>query len=182
MNKIKAKPNSFGTLTSGLGEPNSNGAIRVFGKNLTSLEGCPEVVNGEFDVDHNSSLSSLIGGPKEVGDYFSANHCGLTSLEGIPTRIGSSLYLNGNPLTSLKGINQLKEMSGRIHIYGCPIISHILGVFFIKGCQGFDLTITAVKLWNTANIVNKHISKGRAGLLPCTQELIEAGLHDFAQI
>jgi hypothetical protein len=32
------------------------------------------------------------------------------------------------------------------------------------------------------DIVNFHIEKGRAGLLPCQKELIEAGLADFAQI
>jgi hypothetical protein len=35
---------------------------------------------------------------------------------------------------------------------------------------------------NTVGIVNRHISKGRAGLLPYQKELIEAGLADFEQI
>jgi hypothetical protein len=71
-------------------------------------------------------------------------------------------------------------MDGGVYLRQCFITSHILGVFFIKGCTGF-------KTWNmnmdiAAEIINRHISKGRAGLLPCQKELIEAGLADFAQI
>jgi hypothetical protein len=61
------------------------------------------------------------------------------------------------------------------------ITSHILGVFFIKGCKGINSNNKGY-FGRAAEIVNTHISKGRAGLLPCTQELIEAGLVAFAQI
>jgi hypothetical protein len=54
-------------------------------------------------------------------------------------------------------------------------------VFFIKGCIGI-LTNEPSTFVEAAEIVNKHIDKGRAGLFACTQELIEAGLADFAQI
>jgi hypothetical protein len=56
-----------------------------------------------------------------------------------------------------------------------------LGVFFIKGCAGI-LTTNTGRLIKAVIIVNSYIGKGRAGLLPCQKELIEAGLADFAQI
>jgi hypothetical protein len=120
-------------------------------------------------------------GPTEVSGYYSADGCGLTSLEGLPSKIGGGLYLSGNPLTSLQGISKLKEMYGGMGIYDCPITSHILGVFFIKG---FDEIFTAESgdFGKASTIVNRHIKKGRAGLLHCQKELIEAGLNTFAQI
>jgi hypothetical protein len=149
--------------------------------NLSSLEGCPDEINGEFACSHNPYLDSLVGGPKITMCEYSASSCNLTSLIGIPVKIGGYLLLNDNPLTSLVGVNKLKEMSGAIYLDDCLITSHILGVFFIKGCSNIA-TINKGDFGKAVKIVNRHIRKGRAGLLPCTQELIEAGLHDFAQI
>ena len=38
--------------------------------NLTSLEGAPEIVGGNFDCAFNKKLKSLEGCPKEVGGDF----------------------------------------------------------------------------------------------------------------
>jgi hypothetical protein len=74
-------------------------------------------------------------------------------------------------------------MGGSIWLNNTAIESHILGIFFIKGCKGYSAFYKkGCKLYHATQIVNKHISKGRSGLLACTQELIEAGLSDFAQI
>jgi hypothetical protein len=102
-------------------------------------------------------------------------------LEGIPESIGLDLDLSFNGLTSLAGILKLKKMNGCIDIRGCPVTSHILGVFFIKGCTGINSHLVSGNSIAVA-IVNRHISKGRVGLLHCQKELIEAGLADFAQI
>jgi hypothetical protein len=172
------KPGSFGALP--ILRLSSDG-IEANNCGLTALDGCPEVVTGYFDIMYNQSLTSLVGGPKEVGGNYSAKHCGLTTLKGIPVKIGGWFDLSSNPLTSLQGINNLKEMKGWANLTNCPITSHILGVFFIKGCWGI-LSNYRGDISNTVTIVNSHISKGRAGLLPCQKELIEAGLADFAQI
>jgi hypothetical protein len=146
------------------------------------LYGCPDEVANDFSIMNNYSiLLSLIGGPKKVGGNYIIDSCGLTSLEGIPNKIGNSLSLSSNPLTSLRGINKLKEMNGYIYVDTCPITSHILGVFFISGCHGL-VSDHIDSCFKAASIVNSHISKGRAGLIPCQMELIEAGLADFAQI
>jgi hypothetical protein len=175
------RPDSFGALTPTEREPDSDGNVYVIDTSIAYLDGCPEVIVGSFVIDDNHFLTSLVTGPTEVGGHYSAENCILTSLDGSPVKIGGYLSLSSNPLTSLKSINQLKEMKGTIFIDGCPIKSHILGVFFIKGCVG--LFSDCDPLCDKAcDIVNRHILKGRAGLLACTQELIEAGLHDFAQI
>jgi hypothetical protein len=147
---------------------------------LTSLEGCPTALSGGLFISRNK-LSTLLGGPTIVGNHFGASQCALTDLNGIPARIGGDLYLENNPLTSLQGINKLKEMNGWIYLRDCPITSHILGVFFIKGCKGIFAGYS-IQLQAASDIVNKHISKGRSGLIYCTQELIRAGLSQYADI
>jgi hypothetical protein len=170
-------------ITSLVGGPTKvGGTYNATNGNLASLEGSPKYVPANFNVSDNRALQSLVGGPLEIGGSLTANRCGLTSLDGFPNKIGTSVTIVNNPLTSLKGINQLKEMNGRISITGCPITSHILGVFLIKGFIGFKTYLSDGILCTACDIVNQHISKGRSGLLACTQELIEAGLADFAQI
>jgi hypothetical protein len=93
------------------------------------------------------------------------------------------LIATGNAnLTSLHDINQtLQSINGVIDIRDTPIISHLLGVFFIKGTKALICTPNT-KCYAASIIVNRHILKSRSGLLPCQKELIEAGLEDFAQI
>ncbi len=67
---------------------------------LTSLEGCPFEVGGDFDCTANS-LTSLVGGPQVVGrDYFCLDNL-LTSLKGIAPKI-DILNASNNLLTDLK--------------------------------------------------------------------------------
>jgi hypothetical protein len=178
---MRAKPGTFGALGITSRSPDFFGCIRIAHKPLTSLDGCPDVVLGHFTIYRNKNLTSFIGGPKEVGDSFSVSGCRIASLEGIPREIGSHIRLDEDYLTSLVGINKLTEMNGRIFLDKSPIKSHILGVFFIKGCQGLHTEDTC-DFRKAVDIVNKYIHNGRAGLLPCAKELIEAGLADFAQI
>jgi hypothetical protein len=53
------------------------------GNTLTSLEGAPEEVGGDFDCSNNK-LTSLEGAPEKVGGYFNCENSNLTSLEGAP--------------------------------------------------------------------------------------------------
>jgi hypothetical protein len=180
-NKKQVEPRSFGSLSLASSKESKLGTVNVSDSKLVALNGCPDTVSGSFHVYDNQSLTSLEGGPKEVGKDYIADRCSLTSLEGLPSKIGGRISLSRNPLTSLQGINKLKEMKGEIYLNNCPINSHILGVFFIKGCLGINAPSES-DFGHAVKIVNSHISKGRAGLLPCQRALIEAGLHDFAQI
>jgi hypothetical protein len=169
-------------LTSLVGCPKvSPSSLFLRGNRLTSLEGSPTEIMGCFDIGRTYTVKSLVGGPTIVHGYYDASGCGLTSLDGLPIKIGAFLTISQNEIESLQGINKLKEMDGAIYMSNCPITSHILGVFFINGCQGI-LASNNNDLDEAINIVNRHIKKGRAGLLPCQKELIEAGLADFAQV
>jgi hypothetical protein len=85
---------------------------------LTSLEGAPEVVYGNFRCDYNR-LTSLNGAPKEVHGNFWCDHNKLESLEGIiNTTANGSFACYDNPIKIInyvpKGIKKL--MTGDIPI------------------------------------------------------------------
>ena len=71
---------------------------------ITSLEGCPEEVTGNFNVSNNN-IENLVGGPKKVGKSYNANsNRKLTSLEGAPEEVGGTFSVaDCYSLTSLEG-------------------------------------------------------------------------------
>jgi hypothetical protein len=128
------------SLTSLVGGPSEvGGRYSVSNCGLSSLAGSPIFIGGALDISDNHSLTSLVGGPSEVGGDYIASNCMLVSLDGLPVKIGGYLNVIDNPLTTLKGINRLREMKGSVYVENCPITSHILGVFFIKGCCGIKI-------------------------------------------
>jgi len=71
--------------------------------NLTTLEGSPKKVAGNFRCNNNQ-LTSLEGGPNHVGRDFICFSNKLTSLEGGPIFVGADYHCDRNSkLTSLKG-------------------------------------------------------------------------------
>jgi hypothetical protein len=60
---------------------------------LTTLEGCPEVVGSHFTCRDNL-LTNLKHGPKKVGGIYGATDNALTSLEGLAEQIGGSVELH----------------------------------------------------------------------------------------
>ena len=83
------------------------GGFYCYYNNLTSLEGCPEKVDGDFYCHYNQ-LTSLKGCPKEVSSDFYCYHNKLTSLEGCPKKVGSNFYCSYNQLTSLEGCSDAR--------------------------------------------------------------------------
>jgi hypothetical protein len=69
--------------------------------NLRSLENFPEIVTGNFNIKLNPNLTSLVGGPTEVGGYYNCAHCGLTTLNGIASNIGYYIAAYKNPLENI---------------------------------------------------------------------------------
>ena len=144
---------------------------------LKSLKGAPSHVGGDFYCSHNK-LTSLTGAPSHVGNDFSCASNELTSLEGAPSHVGGGFYCHSNKLTSLKDVHKhIAEIKGEFCALDNPIKSHVLGLLLIKG-------VTRVYLDNeqVAKILNRHLGKGRAGMLMAQEELIEAGLEVFAQL
>lgn len=71
--------------------------------NLKSLKGCPEVLTGFFTCVNNS-LTSIEGGPKEVGEDYQVYQTRLPSLaswKGVARKIGGKVTIDG--VNSLPG-------------------------------------------------------------------------------
>lgn len=80
---------------------------------LTSLEGCPKYVGGEFSCEDNE-LVSLEGGPKYAGSY-NCEFNKLTSLKGAPEKVKWDFICSNNKtLESLEGCP--KEVGGTFSI------------------------------------------------------------------
>ncbi len=126
----------------------------------------------------NSRLASLEGAPSRVnGDFYCYNN-ELASLAGASSHVGGDFYCYNNLLTSLKDVHKIfDEVKGVFDVRGNSIKSHVLGLLLIKG-------VTRVYLDNkqVEEILNRHLGKGRAGMSQAQEELIEAGLEEFAQL
>jgi hypothetical protein len=148
------------------------------GGDLMTLKGCPTLVDGDFFVDHNQ-LASLVGGPTAVGLHVTVSgNEQLSSLEGAPQQIGGKLYLQALPnLKSLQNIHKsIKQINGVIDLTGTPIQSNVLGLLMIK-------KLPSVKMDNkkVMEIINKHLAADR-DIHQCQEELLEAGLANFARL
>ena len=69
---------------------------------ITSLEGCPEIVNGGFDCS-DTDITSLEGCPREVGGTFCCSYTRITSLKSAPRKVGGGFYCSNTDITSLEG-------------------------------------------------------------------------------
>ena len=103
----------------------------------------------------------------------------LTSLAGAPTSVGGNFNCNQNQLTSLHNIHkQINSIQGGLYALNNPIKSHVLGVLLIKGLTKVEFNNKQVE-----SILNRHLpSKGMHSVLEAQEELIDAGLEDFAQV
>ena len=69
--------------------------------NLKSLKNFPRIVTGNFKINLNHELTSLEGGPEEVGGYYNCAHCKLKTLDGIAKKIGQYIVAYKNPLENI---------------------------------------------------------------------------------
>jgi len=112
---------------------------KIFGKfncswnNLTSLKGCPEIVNGDFWCSNNN-LKDLKYSPKIVNGYFWCSNNNLKDLKYVTEIINGDFWAINNNLKSLNGLN-LDGIIGKIHVDDNP-----------------DLKLTKkIKLWMDEN-------------------------------
>ena len=135
------------------------------------------MVDGNFTCSSNK-LKTLKHAPTMVVGYFAAAYNEIESIEYLPRDINRYVNLHGNKITSLEGIhNIVKRVDGDIIITDNPIKSHVLGVILIKGCTEVVIDNDVV-----GAILNKYLGKGRQGVLDAQEELIEAGLEEYAQL
>ena len=163
-------------LTSLEGAPSSVGLSFYCYKNvLTSLKGAPSSVGGNFYCNDNK-LTSLKGAPSSVGGSLLCNNNELTSLDGGPSSVGGNFYCSNNKLTSLSSIHKIiKEVDGLMSFDKNPIKSSVLGLVKIK-----RLTEVIFDNKKLEKIMNKYLPLG--DIFDCQEELIEAGLEEFAEL
>ena len=144
---------------------------------LTSLKHHKQLeVNGDFKVAYNQ-LTSLEFGPTITKNFNCAGNQ-LTSLEFSPELVFGDFIAYDNKITSLKGIGKhyLKEINGMLSLSDNQISSHVLGILLIKNLDSFDITNKEVK-----SILNNHLHDDK-DILDCQEELIQAGLREFAKL
>ena len=154
-------------------------------KKLTSLEGCPSLILGAFTC-YDNHLETLKGGPSKVTDYYTCSRNYLSDLDGVASHIGEAFDCSHNNLTSLHNIHkQIKHIGGSANFIHNPIKSHVLGLLLIDGLEevsfeSFSISSNATR-HKMNHIINKHLKNGR-DVFACQEELIEAGLDEYAQL
>lgn len=123
-------------------------------------------------------ISSFDDFPKIIMGHLFINNHRISNFQQAPTVIMGGLSLHGNKLESLKDIHKhIHEINGHLNLANNRIRSHVLGLLLIKGLTQVQLDNIHVRA-----ILNRHLGKGRAGMLQAQEELIEAGLEEFAQL
>ena len=90
---------------------------------LTSLEGAPEVVKDNFYCAR-CPITSLKGAPKIVSGAFSCSRCPITTLEGAPEKVEGNFYCLMCPeLKSLKGAPETVDKDFKCAI--CPELTSL---------------------------------------------------------
>jgi hypothetical protein len=105
-----------GNLTSGkfkslIGGPKIVGGNYTCTASIESIEGSPDIINGDFDV-HRTQLKDLSKGPSEVrGHYNCSNITTLQSLEGI-SKIHGTLECHNTGIVNFNHIPKNPEFKG----------------------------------------------------------------------
>lgn len=118
-NDLSPRKYKFKTITNHLFKfGNIAGSVDFSHCKLKSLEGCPENVQGFFDIDGND-ITSLEGAPKFIfGNFYCSNCSKLKSLEGGPEQIGGSAFVKfcGKQFTENDLDKSNIKVSGKIYL------------------------------------------------------------------
>jgi hypothetical protein len=148
-------------------------------KGMTSLEGASKSYSSGFYCFSNH-LKSLKGAPEKVNGTFDCCDNQIDSLEFAPSYIKNDFYCIDNQLTNLHNIHKIiKHVGGEIHFTSNPIVSHVLGLLLIEGVTYVNLGASGPK-GLVQKIINKHLDE--RDVFACQEELIDAGLEEFAQL
>jgi hypothetical protein len=95
------------------------------GTQITTLEGCPNLVGETFYCTKNK-LTSLEFAPLFVGKNFSCYHNKITNLDHFPVSVGGDIQVSGNQLIDLVGLP--KEVKGALFVSDNNLTT-------LKGCS-----------------------------------------------
>jgi len=114
--RLSKLPLKFGNVT---------GTFNCGYNSLTTLKGCPQLVDGNLICSENY-LTSLEGSEQSVCHDFYCSYNQLTTLKGCPKSIGGDFYFGSNRLRDLYGFPEF--FKGGISYHGNPV-SEILNLF-----------------------------------------------------
>lgn len=144
-------------------------------KGVTSLDGSPVEVFGDYNCSFND-ITSLSGAPKKVhGDFFCYG-TKIKSLDGLPEKIGGCISIEFNKLDSLKGCPDIvngggfdcshnnirsfdgapKKVNGNFKASNCKFLSDINDIpEYIKS----DLYLDDCESLMSLKDIHKHLKK-----------------------
>lgn len=140
-------------------------------------------VEGVFNCSNNK-LRSLKGAPRFVGSHFMCAQNSLGSLEHAPEQVGGRFVCHGNSPGLLHNIHKYVKWIGAELEIDANINGHLLGVLKIKELSGVWIFVPQSlnhKLNAAIGIINKYLNTSR-DIHACQEELLEAGLKEFAKL
>jgi len=114
---------------------------------LTSLEGGPDIVEGHVNLFGCTSLTSLDGGPHFVrGTYFCGTTPKLSNLIGCPVTMGEGIQCTDSGITSLEGLPERHDSN--LILYNNKKLTTMRGIpKFVGGNIDFR---ACVNLWDAS--------------------------------
>lgn len=157
------------------------GSFYCFNTAITSLAGAPKEVGGIFNCN-NTRIHSLKGAPNKVGSHFYCSRTNINSLEGAPSYVGGDIDCYNTFLPSLHNIHkQIKHIGEGLYLPD-RVKSHILGVMYIKKLRWIVIVNGDREQEQATTIINKHLNNGRRSVHEAQEELLEAGLTEYAKL
>lgn len=169
-------------------------------RNLKSLKGGPTDVSS-FECVRNHLLGSLEFMPEKIKENIEIINCiNIKSLVKLPEKV-HNLTLDSLEIDSLKNTPKIVtgdfvftdchnvttyddmpvQIDGLLDIedqnFDIPELKHYLKFFKIKNLRRINCDYPKVQ-----NIMNKHLSSSERSIIECQEELIDAGLKDFARL
>lgn len=140
---------------------------------ITSLQGAPLYVKGDFSCMGCPNLTSMVGSPRRVDGSANFVDSPVVSLEGVPEHIGKQLGLHDTSIYNLHGIDKLVKY---MRFFSCNDgTSQVLGLLLINGLIRVQVGPKAVD-----DILTKYLGTG--DILSAQDELIDAGLKAQAKL
>jgi hypothetical protein len=137
-------------------------------------------------ISNNGTIgrTSFTGGNQQILSLSNMFLNSASMKEYIPKRLLIGLDLSNNQIYSLNGISDIiNELRGELRLKGNHITAGGLGLLRIRGLRGvvyWTDAIEADKFCKAATIINKYLPEG--DIFDCQEELIEAGLEEYAEL
>jgi len=173
----------------------TGGDIKMYNHGLRTMEGLPQHVTGDLDIDQNPFVNMdfcpqivdgqfQIGGTDGVSEF--ALFTSLQNLAGAPKFIGGGCVLRFCALASeisLRGIDTIfPEIHGNLTLVNMNGFNHVLNLFRVKGLTSVSFYIAKTSDSELNEIMNEFLPMGKKGMMQCQTALLKAGYADQAQL